>query len=158
MTTIQDFPGRQGHWDVGVPPSGPFDDWSFRLGNRLLDNPSDAAGLEITLTGPTLRFHRATQIVLAGARLPATLDGEEVAFWRVVDIPAGATLTLGKAAAGARAYLLVRGGIACPAILALAVPLPWASLVATAAVRCVAAICSIYPCLPPPLKRSWRRR
>ncbi|MCH4810142.1 urea carboxylase [Vreelandella neptunia] len=117
MTTIQDFPGRQGHWDVGVPPSGPFDDWSFRLGNRLLDNPSDAAGLEITLTGPTLRFHRATQIVLAGAELPATLDGEEVAFWQVVDIPAGATLTMDQAAAGARAYLLVRGGIACPRYL-----------------------------------------
>lgn len=114
MTTIQDFPGRQGHWDVGVPPSGPFDDWSFRLGNRLLDNPAYAAGLEITLTGPTLRFHRTTQIVLAGAELPAKLDGEEVVFWQVVDIPAGATLTLGKAAAGARAYLLVRGGIACP--------------------------------------------
>ena len=117
VTTIQDHPGRQGHWDVGVPPSGPFDDWSFRLGNRLLDNPADAAGLEITLTGPTLRFHRATQIVLTGAELPATLDDETVAFWQVTDIPAGATLSLGKVAAGARAYLLVRGGIECPRYL-----------------------------------------
>ncbi|MGE6605967.1 urea carboxylase [Halomonas sp. NPDC076908] len=117
MTTIQDVPGRQGHWDVGVPPSGPFDDWSFRLGNRLLNNTADAAGLEITLTGPTLRFHRATQIVLAGAELPATLDGKAVPFWRVLDIPAGATLTLGKATAGARAYLLIRGGIECPRYL-----------------------------------------
>ena len=117
MTTIQDFPGRQGHWDVGVPPSGPFDDWSFRLGNRLLDNPTDAAGLEITLTGPTLRFHRATQLVLAGAELPATVDGEAVPFWQVLDIAAGATLTLGKATVGARAYLFVRGGIECPRYL-----------------------------------------
>lgn len=117
MTTIQDYPGRQGHWDVGVPPSGPFDDWSFRLGNRLLSNSTDAAGFEITLTGPTLRFHRATQIALTGAELPATLDGEAVAFWQVIDIPAGATLSLGKAAAGARAYLLVRGGIECPRYL-----------------------------------------
>lgn len=117
LTTIQDHPGRQGHWDVGVPPSGPFDDWSFRLGNRLLDNPTDAAGLEITLTGPTLRFHRATQIVLAGAELPAKLDGEELPFWQVLDIPAGGTLVLGKASAGARAYLLVRGGVDCPRYL-----------------------------------------
>ncbi|GAB2802440.1 urea carboxylase [Halomonas shantousis] len=117
LTSIQDFPGRQGHWDVGVPPSGPFDDWSFRLGNRLLDNPADAAGLEITLTGPTLRFHRATQIVLAGSELPAELDGQKAGFWRVLDVPAGATLTLGKASAGARAYLLVRGGIDCPLYL-----------------------------------------
>ncbi|WP_416137582.1 urea carboxylase [Halomonas sp. HK25] len=117
LTTIQDHPGRQGHWDVGVPPSGPFDDRSFRLGNRLLDNPAEAAGLEITLTGPSLRFHRATQIALTGTALPATLDGEPVAFWQVLDIPAGATLKLGKAAAGARAYLLVRGGIDCPMYL-----------------------------------------
>ena len=56
MTTVQDFPGRLGYWDVGVPPSGPFDSRSFRLGNKLLGNRSDAAGLEITLSGPTLRF------------------------------------------------------------------------------------------------------
>ncbi|MED5460411.1 MAG: 5-oxoprolinase/urea amidolyase family protein, partial [Pseudomonadota bacterium] len=117
LTTIQDFPGRQGHWDVGVPPSGPFDDWSFRLGNRLLDNPTDAAGLEITLQGPTLRFHRATQVVIAGAKLPASLDGNPINHWEVIDVPAGATLTLGKATAGARAYLLVRGGIECPQYL-----------------------------------------
>ena len=117
LTTVQDYPGRQGHWDVGVPPSGPFDDWSFRLGNRLLGNPDEAAGLEITLNGPTLRFHRATQIVLAGAELPATLDGTAISGWQVIDVPAGATLTLGKAAVGARAYLLARGGIDCPRYL-----------------------------------------
>lgn len=117
LTTIQDVPGRQGYWDVGVPPSGPFDDWSFRLGNRLLDNPADAAGLEVTLTGPTLQFRRATQIVLAGSELAAELDGEPVAFWRVLNVPAGATLTLGKVSVGARAYLLVRGGIDCPRYL-----------------------------------------
>ncbi len=117
LTTIQDFPGRQGHWDVGVPPSGPFDDWSFRLGNRLLDNPPEAAGLEITLQGPTLRFHRATQIVLAGAELSASLESRAIDRWAVIDVPAGATLTLGKATAGARAYLLVRHGIECPRYL-----------------------------------------
>ena len=25
QTTIQDYPGRTGFWDIGVPPSGPFD-------------------------------------------------------------------------------------------------------------------------------------
>ncbi|MGO2261823.1 urea carboxylase [Halomonas sp.] len=117
LTTLQDYPGRQGHWDVGVPPSGAFDDWSFRLGNRLLDNPADAAGLEITLNGPTLRFHREAQIVLTGTALSASVDGILVNFWEVIDIAAGATLALGKADVGARAYLLVRGGIECPRYL-----------------------------------------
>jgi urea carboxylase len=117
MTTIQDVPGRTGHWDVGVPPSGPFDDWSFKLGNRLLDNAADAAGLEITLTGPTLRFNRATQIVIAGAPIAATLACEAVDNWQVLDVAAGAELKLGKIEGGARCYLLIRGGIDCPAYL-----------------------------------------
>ncbi|MFD6107990.1 urea amidolyase, partial [Nocardia salmonicida] len=48
QTTIQDWPGRIGYWHIGVPPSGPMDDLSFRLGNRVLGNPEGAAGLECT--------------------------------------------------------------------------------------------------------------
>ncbi len=118
LTTIQDYPGRTGYWDVGVPPSGPFDSYSFCLANRLLGNPANAAGLELTLNGPTLKFNRATQIVLAGADLHATLDEEAVPFWRVIDIAAGRTLKIGKVTgAGARAYLCIKGGIDCPEYL-----------------------------------------
>ena len=44
QTTIQDYPGRSGYWNIGVPPSGPMDTVSFRLANQLLGNPEDAAG------------------------------------------------------------------------------------------------------------------
>ncbi len=115
LTTIQDFPGRTGHWDVGVPPSGPFDDWSFRLGNRLLGNPARAAGLEITLNGPTLTFNSNTRIVLSGADMPAVLNGEVVPFWQVIDVKAGSVLNIGRVdSTGARSYLLVAGGFDCP--------------------------------------------
>ncbi|MEK9871673.1 MAG: 5-oxoprolinase/urea amidolyase family protein, partial [Gammaproteobacteria bacterium] len=118
MTTVQDFPGRCGYWDVGVPPSGPFDSRSFRLGNQLLGNPTDAAGLEMTLSGPTLRFLSDTRIVLTGAHMLAEVDGEEVSFWSVLEIKAGQHLSVGKISAdGARAYLLVQGGIQCPTYL-----------------------------------------
>ena len=53
QTTIQDYPGRLGYWHVGVPPSGPMDALAFRIANRLVGNPEGAAGLEITVTGPT---------------------------------------------------------------------------------------------------------
>ena len=98
MTTVQDFPGRLGYWDVGVPPSGPFDSRSFRLGNKLLGNPADAAGLEMTLSGPTLRFLSDTRVVLTGARMSADVDGEEVSFWSVLEIKAGQQLSIGKSA------------------------------------------------------------
>ena len=38
-----------GCWQVGVPPCGPMDDLSFRLGNRALGNAEGAPGLECTL-------------------------------------------------------------------------------------------------------------
>lgn len=114
MTTIQDVPGRVGYWHIGVPPSGPFDDYSFRLGNRLLGNDSKAAGLEMTLNGPTLRFNAATRIVLTGAAMSATLDDVEVPFYEVIDIEPQQVLRLGKAVGqGARSYCLFAGGLQC---------------------------------------------
>jgi urea carboxylase len=111
-TTVQDLPGRLGYWDVGVPPSGPFDDLAFRLGNTLLDNPDNAAGLEITLNGPTLRFRSATQIAVTGAEFPITLNDKAVAMWETLSIKPGDKLGIGRALdAGARCYLCVRGGM-----------------------------------------------
>ncbi|MDH5425818.1 MAG: urea carboxylase [Gammaproteobacteria bacterium] len=115
LTTIQDYPARTGYWNVGVPPSGPFDQYSFNLANRLLNNDEKAAGLEVTLNGPTLRFNSDTQVVLSGAEMDAHLDEKAVSFWQVIDIKAGQTLKIGKTtAAGARSYLCIKGGINCP--------------------------------------------
>ena len=118
QTTIQDYPARTGYWHIGVPPSGPFDNLSFRLGNQLIGNTENAAGLEITLQGPKLKFNQDTQIVLAGAITNATLNKQPIPFWTVVDIHRGDTLDLGKAQDhGSRTYLLIAGGIDCPEYL-----------------------------------------
>ncbi len=118
MTTVQDFPGRIGYWAVGVPPSGPMDSLSFRLGNRLLGNPEGAPGLECTVNGPTLRFNFDTEIVLAGADYEATLDDQPIPCWTVTSAPAGSTLELRNCeGAGARAYILFRGGLDVPLYL-----------------------------------------
>ncbi len=117
QTTVQDYPGRIGYWDVGVPPSGPMDHLSFRLANRLVGNAPSAAGLEITVAGPTLRFNTAARIALVGSPLPATLDGEPVAYGAALDVAAGAVLKIGAADAtspGMRAYLAVAGGFDVP--------------------------------------------
>lgn len=123
-TTVVSHPGRVGYWSVGVPPSGPMDDWSFRLGNRLLGNPEDAAGLECAVAGPTLHFHRAATICLTGAPMDAAVHlnpgdkGQPVAPYTVVELPAGARLQLGRIGErGARTYLLVRSGIDVPKVL-----------------------------------------
>lgn len=112
LTTIQDYPGRTGYWDIGVPPSGPFDNYSFRLGNRALGNSDNAAGLEITLQGPTLVFNCETTFILTGAEFTASIDDQALAFYQIYTASAGQTLKIGKPlAAGARAYLLIAGGL-----------------------------------------------
>ena len=115
QTTIQDYPGRCGYWNVGVPPSGPMDDVSFRLANRAVGNAEDAAALEITLSGPTLKFNSAALICLCGAIMTAELDGEALPFWKPAAIRAGQTLRIGGVTgAGSRAYLSVQGGLQVP--------------------------------------------
>jgi urea carboxylase len=114
-TTVQDYPGRLGYWDVGVPPSGPMDPLSLRLGNRLLGNPEGAAGLEITGLGPSLVFNAGTTVCLAGAELEASLDGHPVGAYAPFEVAAGQTLKLGRVKTGGlRAYLLVAGGFDVP--------------------------------------------
>ncbi len=115
VVTVQDWPGRVGYWAVGVPPSGPMDDRSFRLGNRVVGNGADAAGLECEVHGPTLRFDRPAMVCLAGADMGATLDGAPVARWEPVAVARGSTVACGPVSApGARGYLLVGGGIDVP--------------------------------------------
>ncbi|SEJ83541.1 urea carboxylase [Pseudomonas linyingensis] len=115
QTTVQDYPGRLGYWAVGVPPSGPMDDRALRLGNRLLGNEEGAAGLEITMSGPTLRFNTDAVVAVTGAATPVQLDGIEQPLHTALLVKAGSTLSLGTIqGSGARAYLTVRGGLQLP--------------------------------------------
>jgi urea carboxylase len=117
-TTVQDYPGRQGYWDVGVPPSGPMDSLAFRLGNRLLGNADSAAGMEFTAAGPTLQFNAPVRACLTGAAFETTLDGRDVPLYAPFDIAAGQTLKIGRVTgAGLRGYLSVAGGFDVPAYL-----------------------------------------
>ncbi len=118
QSSLQDWPGRIGYWNIGVPPSGPMDPLSHRLANRLAGNPEDAAALEMTLEGPTLRFRCDAIVALAGAEMEAALDGEAVSFWQAFEVRAGQTLALGKVkGAGQRAYLAIRNGFDAPVYL-----------------------------------------
>ncbi|PMH44807.1 urea carboxylase [Vibrio sp. 10N.286.49.B3] len=115
QTTIQDYPGRKGYWNIGVPPSGPMDPLNFQLANQLLNNSSDCAGLEIIVSGPTLKFNVDKNIVITGATIDANLDGKPLIVGQIVKVTKGQILKLGKiTGAGARSYLAIEGGIDCP--------------------------------------------
>ncbi len=115
QSMIQDYPGRTGYWWVGVPPSGPMDHLAFRFANRMVGNEAQAAGLELTVTGPTLKFNSETVIALAGAPMHALLDGVAVEYWKPVAVKAGSTLTMHNIeGSGNRCYLAVKGGFDVP--------------------------------------------
>ena len=117
-SSLQDWPGRLGYWDVGIPPSGPMDDRSHRIVNRIVGNAEGAATLECTLAGPALRFLSATEIALGGAVMEATLDGAPVPYWQARSVKAGQVLVLGRIGGpGLRSYLAVRGGFDAPLYL-----------------------------------------
>ncbi|MEU8020798.1 biotin-dependent carboxyltransferase family protein [Micromonospora haikouensis] len=138
LTTVQDQ-GRPGWAHLGVPRSGALDPAALRLANRLVGNPEDAAGLEITLTGCALRLTRAGTVALTGAdadvwigdgRIGAVAEarvGGRPGDVRVGDrpgdvgrplaVPAGAVVRIGPARSGLRTWLAVAGGIAVPPVL-----------------------------------------
>ena len=112
QTTVQDWPGRIGYWKVGVPPSGPMDDLSFRLANLAVGNAESATGLEATLTGPTLRFEEASVVAVTGAPVLVTVNGRVAPQWAPITVAAGDVLDVGAVGSiGLRVYIAVAGGI-----------------------------------------------
>ncbi len=119
LASVQDL-GRHGHRQRGICPGGALDAMAMALANRLVGNAEDAAGLELTMGGCTLRFETATRIALTGGDFAARLDGEPLFPNWSVPVAAGQTLTLaGKAAndRSLRTWLAVSGGIDVPMVL-----------------------------------------
>lgn len=116
MDLVMDL-GRPGSRGQGVPAGGAADMPALVQANRLVGNADTAAGLELLLRGPTLRFARETRIALTGADMQARLDGRPVPPGRTQVVSAGGELALGEARAGLRGYLAVAGGIDVPLLL-----------------------------------------
>jgi biotin-dependent carboxylase-like uncharacterized protein len=115
-TTIQDL-GRAGFAHLGVPRAGAVDTGALRLANRLVGNPEDAAGLEVTLGGCELRPSHAVTLAVTGATCPLSIDGRAREWGLPVAVRAGATVTVGRASAGLRAYIAIGGGVVVPPVL-----------------------------------------
>ena len=117
LTSVQDWPGRQGYWDVGVPPSGPMDAYAHRMANQLVGNAANAPALECTLSGPVLRFNTASVVAVTGSPASLTLDGQSVAMWQAHRVAAGSVLAVGRCASGCRLSVAVAGGLDVPVYL-----------------------------------------
>ncbi|KAF5848147.1 hypothetical protein GGP41_005603 [Bipolaris sorokiniana] len=109
-TLVQDLPARP-TVGKGVPHSGPMDPIAFQIANMLVGNPRTKEALELTLTGPELRFVGPAIVALCGAPMEATLDDNVFPMWTSVKIEAGQKLKIGKTTGGGcRSYLAIYGG------------------------------------------------
>ena len=116
FTTVQDR-GRHGYQRFGVPVSGAMDEFALRAANLLVGNDDGAAGLEMTVVGPSARFLADTWIALTGADLSARLNDVPLPRWQTVMVPRGSTLSFHGMQDGMRASLAVAGGIDVPVVM-----------------------------------------
>jgi len=100
----------------GIPGGGAMDRRACRVANLLVGNDERAAVLEAALIGPSIEFHATTLIAVAGGDLEASIDGTRLPVWHAALVPAGATLRLGAATTGCRAYVAFAGGIDVPCV------------------------------------------
>ena len=117
QSTVQDAEGMMGYWTVGVPPCGAMDSYSFKIGNKLLGNDLNTAGIELTMRGGTYRFRTTTSFCITGADMSATLDGETVPMYTVINASPMQELKFKTCTKGMRTYLLIAGGIDVPKIM-----------------------------------------
>ncbi len=111
LTSIQAGP-RSGYRRFGVPPSGPIDPIAHAACNAALGNRHDAAVIETSLGGLTLRCD-AGEAALAwtGGDMTGAVDGRFLGAWHAMSIHAGQTLTLRSASEGNWAYLGFGGAL-----------------------------------------------
>jgi len=114
LTTVQDR-GREGWRHLGVAQAGVLDPNAAALANQLVGNDDSAAGLELTLQGPTLQLLEPMRLALCGAMVVAQFEDSRgarsaIPGGRPIDLPEG-ILQLGALKRGARAWLAIAGGI-----------------------------------------------
>lgn len=116
LSSVQDS-GRDAWRALGVPRSGPLDEWSHAVANVLVGNRPDAAALELGYGRSQLRFGAPALIAVCGARAPVQINGVAMPLWRPIVIATGATLSIDPAQLGARCYLAISGGVLTPPVL-----------------------------------------
>lgn len=115
-TTVQDI-GRIGYYEMGMPPSGVMDKYSFKIANYLVGNEENAAVLEATYMGPTLEFEEDAVIAITGGEIPPKINGESIPTWGAFEVKIGDILSFDFVKTGARIYISVAGGIDVPILI-----------------------------------------
>lgn len=117
LTTVQDM-GRYHFRAFGMPVAGALDQYSLMAGNIVAGNEPGAAALEMTFTGPTLRFGSDRLVCVTGGDLSPSINGDPFPCWEGVLVHKGDVLSFpGPCSRGIRAWLCVSGGMDAPIVM-----------------------------------------
>ncbi|WP_434112258.1 biotin-dependent carboxyltransferase family protein [Paraburkholderia caffeinilytica] len=116
LATVQDQ-GREGYLRYGVGTAGAMDRLALAVGNLLLGNPDDAAGIEIPMFPFRIRFLEDTAFAITGADCAVRLGDRPVLPWWTAQAKQGDVLMIGVPTSGTRCYLSLAGGVDVPVVL-----------------------------------------
>ncbi|MGB3773718.1 MAG: biotin-dependent carboxyltransferase family protein [Leeuwenhoekiella sp.] len=115
-TSIQDL-GRNGVAQYGIPQAGAMDSFAARRANLLLNNDQNSAVLEITFTGPKLKFTDPALICISGAQFNVSCGDSLIYNDKPFKVNAGDEVHFKELKKGFRAYLATSGGIDFPEVM-----------------------------------------
>lgn len=113
LMLVQDL-GRPTVQHLGFSECGAVDEHAHRWANKLLDNSSTAATIEITLGQCEFVANCACILAITGADCLATLNNQPISNWASHRLNTGDTLAFNLGATGLRTYLAVQGGFQTP--------------------------------------------
>jgi biotin-dependent carboxylase-like uncharacterized protein len=109
--------GRHGLMGIGVSHAGPMDALALDIGNALVGNDPQAAGIEVSIFPFRAAFSVDTIIAITGAPCGAELGRRRMPPYWTTLARAGDILSLQPPEVGARAYLAAAGGLAVDRVL-----------------------------------------
>lgn len=109
LSQLQDL-GRIGQSHLGLTTSGPADKFAFIVANRLLNNPDNAAQIELSHGGASFTALIDCTISITGAKCEVFINQRPQQLWRSMQLQQGDTLEIGYSQQGLRCYLAISGG------------------------------------------------
>lgn len=110
MSSVQDL-GRRGFQQYGVPIGGAMDAVAAAMANIICGNDENEAVIEMTLHGTEIMFNEKAYCAISGGGCKAYIDGVELPFNRLLQVPAFSRMMTKADKAGCRSYLAIAGGL-----------------------------------------------